>query len=177
MERYLRLYREHSGSLKDQRTLHISLGELPDTSAWSSYIRDSSETSSIAFDTAGADARIAIEDSTVQVAENGERYFFRMSEVTVLRGNAMNTTYKSKAFRDALPEKIYRGEEYLVRATADDISAYNLFTNNLIASYAASFVLPPKQVLRIGGKYCFSVSRSVFEDPISQSGTRIDHSK
>jgi len=67
----------------------------------------------------------------------------------------MNPIFKSKAFRDALPDKIYGGEEYLVRATADDISVYNLFSNNLIASYAASFVQPPKQVLSsLGGMYC-----------------------
>jgi hypothetical protein len=177
MERFLRLYREHSGPFGDPQTLHISVSELPDTSGWVSYFRDSSASSSIAFDTAGVDARIMIGDSSWQIAEDSERYYFRISDVAVLPGSKVNPSYSSKAFRDALPEKVYKGEEYLVRVTEDDISVYNLFTNNLIATYAASFAIPPRKVPRVGGKYCFSVKRSVFDDPISPSGTLPDHSK
>jgi hypothetical protein len=175
MEKFLRLYRMHSGSFGDQQTLHIASSELPDTSAWMSYIRDSSESGPIVLDTSSFDSPVIFGGSTWQIREDSERYYFRISDMAVLPGKEMYPNYVSKAFRDAVPDRVYKGEEYMVKATADDISVYNLFTNNLIASYAASFTVPPRKVPQIGGRYCFSIRKSVFEDAISRSRSPDNH--
>lgn len=162
---YLRLYRTHSGPFASDATLHISSHELPKESSWVSYLQSSAGRNSITLDSMSSHAQIIFKDNTLQIAEDGEKYSFLLSDVVVLPGNRSFPNYKSKTFQDVCPDKIYRGEKYLIRVTAEEISVYNLFTNNIIGSYASSFSIPSKRVLRIGDRYSFSISRRVFDDP------------
>ena len=52
----------------------------------------------------------------------------------------------------------------MILVTAEQVSVYNLFTNDLIASYAAAFTSPAERVPRIGDRYRFSVRKEVFDD-------------
>jgi hypothetical protein len=162
---YLRLYRAHSWSPGNQPGLRISPDELPDESKWISYLQGLAARNSITLDSLSTRGEVIFADSTVQISKDSEKYYFILSGVVLLPGIDSFPSYQSKAFKDVFPGKAYRGDKYMIRASAEEISVYNLFTNNLIGSYAASFSSPPKSVPRFGDRYSFAIMRGVFDEP------------
>jgi hypothetical protein len=116
---YLRLYRAQSGSAGDQAIRRISPEQLPKESQWRSYLRREAGRATVVPDSLLVDARIISDDSTGLIAQDGEWYFF-------------------------------------------------LLTNNLVATYAASFTLPPRGIPRLGNRYCFRIKKGVFDEPLGR---------
>ena len=165
IQSYLRLYRAHSWSLRRHATLRITSSELPDDSGWISLLQASTYHNAITMDSLSNRNQIIFADSTIEIAKDSENYSFLLSDVVLLRGNESFPSYKSKAFQEFFPGKAYKGDKYLIRVTTEEISVYNLFTNNLIGSYAASFSSPPKRVPRSRDRYSFTIKRGVFDEP------------
>lgn len=166
-EQYLKLYRKHSGSAGDSTVLLIDPGELPPMSAWQSYLQKRAQESPIILDSVPQSAGMIFENEQAGIfGDSSAYYYFALSDSLLLPGDLALPGYVSRIFREHFPGRAYRGEKYLIRAAAQEISVYNLFTNSLIANYATSFSLPPKNVPRQGNTYYFGIRRTVFDDPI-----------
>ena len=75
--------------------------------------------------------------------------------------------YKSKKCKEIVPDYRYNGEKYLITADANEISVFNLYTNNLIAKFVSSFSIPVKNVPQKEGLWEFSILKTVFDENIS----------
>ena len=65
----------------------------------------------------------------------------------LINSNERIEKYKSKLFNEHFPDRNYNSEKYLIIANQSEISIYNLYSNNLIGKYVASFSFPPRTVL------------------------------
>jgi hypothetical protein len=166
IERYLRLYRKHSGAAGDRSVSRIALDELPPHSAWQAYLHDHMQDAAITLDSASSDAQVIFKDESASIYADNTRYYFSLSDSLFLPGSIVSPGYMSKVFRERFPGSTYRNEKYLISANAEEISVYNLFTNNLIANYATSFSIPPKNVPQRENTCCFSIRKKVFDVPI-----------
>lgn len=167
MESYLRLYRRFSRSGGNAGRLHIPAEMLPGESLWNHYVQDSAGRNAITLDPAPARSRTLYENGGVRISEEGERYYFLLPRELLWPGAERFPNYASQAFRDAFPKKQYRGEKYMIVVRSEEVSVYNLFTNTLIASYAAAFAMPQAGVPLVKDRYRFSIERSIFDDPLN----------
>lgn len=172
IEKYLELYRNFSSSPGAPAALRIPREILPGDSAWNRFMQGATARSAISPDTLPDDAVVLFDTRTERVAVNGERYFFLLSDSAVFPGRERFPNYVSQAFVDAFPGKTYGGEEYMILVTAEQVSIYNLFTNNLIASYASAFETAPRRIPRIGERYGFSVRKEILDD-LQMPGTSL----
>lgn len=166
IQSYLKLYRAHSGSAGDNVTVQIASNELPDDSRWQLYIRTSSQNQLITLDSISNHDRVIFEDQFSRVSEDSMQYHFLLFDSLLLPSTITFPTFRSREFSELFPGKIYHGEKYLIRATHEEISVYNLLTNNLIANYVESFTIPPLSVPQSGNRYSFSIKKNVFDEPI-----------
>jgi hypothetical protein len=163
---YLELYREHNGTADDPAVRQILPAELPANSIFRSYLSYSSKQEVISLELPSPQSRIITENDSVNVFQDDHKYYFLLQDYFVLGEDKHFPGYASKKFNEILPHQAYQGEKYLINVRADEISVYNLFTNELIASYIASFVLPPVPVPKQEGRYYFSIDKTVFEEPL-----------
>ncbi len=163
---YLNLYQKHNGEADDPFVRRIQVAELPADSSFRSYVSNSFKQELISLEQASPQSNIIIENDSVKVFQDDQKYYFLMQDYLLLNTDLHFPRYASKKFREVLPHRTYHGEKYLIRVTADEISVYNLFTNELIASYVASFVLPPTAVPKQERGYYFSIDKTVFAEPL-----------
>jgi hypothetical protein len=164
MESYLQMYRRHSGEAGSHGVLHIEQDEVPEDSLWASYLRGPASRNAIRPDSIPDRARVIFEDSTLTIADDGDDFIVMVRDAVAHGGAERYAGYISMKFREELPGRSWSGEKYLIRASAAEISVYNLFTNNLIASYVAAFSLPPVSVPMIGGTNSFRISKTIVPD-------------
>jgi hypothetical protein len=164
MESYLQMYRRHSGEAGSHGVLHIEQDEVPEDSLWASYLRGPASRNAIRPDSIPDRARVIFEDSTLTIADDGDDFIVMVRDAVAHGGAERYAGYSSMKFREELPGRSWSGEKYLIRASAAEISVYNLFTNNLIASYVAAFSLPPVSVPMIGGTNSFRISKTIVPD-------------
>jgi hypothetical protein len=163
---YLKLYRNHNGAANDPAVQQIQTAELPVNSLFRQFVSNSLKRELISLEQPSPQGSIIIQNDSVNVFQDGLRYYFLLQDYLLLHADQHFPGYTSKKFNEILPHKTYHGEKYLIRVTTDEISVYNLFTNDLIASYVASFVLPPTPVPKKAGRYYFSIDKTVFEEPL-----------
>jgi hypothetical protein len=166
LKSYLQLYRTHSAISASAASRGISPEELPDSSVWNSWIASGAGRNPITLDTITSSSKRIYETDSISIAEDTSGFYFRIADVAVLPAKEYFHSYRSTTFQELVPGGTYHGEKYLIRASADDISIYNLFINTLICSYAASLSLPPTQVHRSGGSYSFRVRKDIFDTPL-----------
>jgi len=163
---YLQLYRTHSAGSARIASQRITLDELPDSSAWNSYISGEAVRNPITLDTMAASSHLIFNADSIRISEDSSHYYFRIDNVALLAAKEHFPSYRSKSFEELLPGRKYNGAKYLIRASAGEISIYNLFTNTLIDNYAASLSMLPMQIVRSDGKYTFGVRKEIFENLI-----------
>ncbi len=168
MKSYLNLYRTHSGASDAHSVLQIAPDELVGDTVWQRYIRKSADNQVIMLDSGVGDSRVIFDDKLSRVSEDGAWYHFLLSDSLLVPSMTPFPDFRSVKFSELFPGKEYHGEMYLIRTSREEITVYNLLTDNLIASYAQSFSIPPMEVPRSGGKFSFSVKKEVFDEPIEQ---------
>ncbi len=166
MQSYLALYRRHSGAAGDRAAVQIDPDELASDPAWKLYLKKSTKAEVILLEDQTNHARSLYADTSASVSEDTNGYHFLLRDFLLLPPRGSLRGLRSKKFEEYFPGREYRGEKYLVRAKQDEISVYNLLTDDLIASYAAAFAMPPARVRLVEGKYAFSIWKGVFEEPL-----------
>ena len=164
--KYLQLYQRHTGPIGSSATRTISREELPEGALWIAYIQQYARKRAIIVDSNSNVTQNSFDTSTISIGEDSSWYRFRLSDHLLVPSQVAYGHYVSKKFREEFPDGVYHGEELLIRASDEEVSIYNLLSNELVASYTAAFSIPPTRVRRFEGKYCFSVRKDILGDSI-----------
>jgi hypothetical protein len=165
---YLKLYKKYSGTSEKVLSERMNEKDLLPDYQWNLFI-DSLSTQNpvkICADLNVSDYRLITKQNDFEVYENKEDYLFRMKDTLLISTPTITTNFKSKIFSQHFPSRIYNSEKYLIIANQNEISIYNLFANNLIGKYVASFSLPSKTVPNKGGFYEFVIKKDLFDEAI-----------
>lgn len=163
-DRYLELYRRHSGTAEAVREQPLTERELPPDAAWRAFLDATGTRTAIRVDAEPDSGDRVFDSPTATVSAVGDRYCFSIRDSLLLLPDSTMRDFKSTQFEQMFRDRPYHGEKYAVVADPQEISVYNLYTGNLIAKCVGSFLTPPATFAPIDGRYRFSVARSVFED-------------
>lgn len=159
---YLKIYQKYSGSAQEINTKIISQKELPEFSSWQDFIK-SSKFSSISFEKPENKLSLVFKNNSVSIYEDSEKYYFELQDTLLIKTDENLTKYKSKKFYEIFQDREYNGEKYIILVNDSEISIYNLFTNNLIESFASSFSLEFSSIPNDNGIFKFSISKNIFD--------------
>lgn len=163
---YMRLYRKYSGSELEVDTMRIDTTELPPFKDWMDFIHK--EASRRAIDLKLPETLQQAQSAYVN--EESSRLYFRVKDTLLIALRNQTAFPSSKKFSELFPSRKYHGEKYAIIATTSEVSVYNLFTGNLMASYVQSFTMPPSAVPNENGYFQFSISKKVFDEVTTEWG-------
>ncbi len=170
IDNYLKLYEKYSGTFSKIQHLRIDKKDLPYVNEWNDFIEKyKSESINIYFPSEINNKDIIANDSTFKVIDNKTNYLFQIKDYLLISFKDKPKDYISSKFTEIFPNKKYNSEKYLITVTEHEISVYNLYTNNLIAKYAAGFSTEPKPVPIKNNLFTFSVSKKVFKNEFSNA--------
>ncbi len=152
---YLGLYLKYSADSKNVDKMKIALSDLANEEKWKEFLN--SYKPSVDVVKFPANIRLIYQDGVNKIFQDNKRYYFMVKDTLFIRADIPKENYISKKFREIFKDRKYKGEKYLIIASKEEISIYNLFTNNLIASYISAFsnaTVPQKN-----GLYLFSVKK------------------
>jgi len=75
--------------------------------------------------------------------------------------------YSSSKFNELFKDKIYKWEKYYFSIDKKEINIYNLYSNELIASYVNSFADSPVEYF-VDGKYKFVISKNLLDENLNE---------
>ncbi|MGB2696426.1 MAG: hypothetical protein WBD28_01045 [Candidatus Zixiibacteriota bacterium] len=163
IERYLELYRKYSGTADEVGKMKIHENELPVRAAWEEFLVDYSQKKAIDFRSSRIQTQLIYDGASTRIFEDFQSYYFNMRDTLLIGNDTKGKEYQSKKFHEVFKNRKYRGEKYLILVDANEISIYNLFTNNLIANYVSSFSGTYSPVPSENGLYYFSVRKHIFD--------------
>jgi hypothetical protein len=163
---YLKLYLHHCGSSDDAAVTTISESELPPPVRWTEYLEKLHHGESIKLQIPSETGRLVYHSDTVSFLHVSDVYVFKIHRSVLIGEGTAEKKYRSKKFEELMPGIPYHGYKYMVSADSQSVSIYNLLTNNLIASYIASFSAAPMMVPVEDGAFCFSVQINTFDEPL-----------
>jgi hypothetical protein len=174
IEKYLALYKKYSGDSKKVLTEKIIETDLPLEQNWNLFVDSLSNQNPVKIkdnlDVANFNSITKQKD--FEIYENTGEYIFRIKDTLLINSNERIEKYQSKLFKEHFPNRHYNSEKYLIIANQNEISIYNLYSNNLIGKYVASFSIPPKAINTRDEFYEFSVEKDLFEEKrLSESFT------
>jgi hypothetical protein len=163
VDRYLELYRRHSGTAAAVDSLAINAAELPADSAWQAFLAQPGLHATIVPGDEFDSTRIVCSAPDLTVTDDGDYYGIVVADTALLQGTGGFPGYRSRQFKQLFPHRAYHGEEYAILTDVNEISIYNLYTNNLIAKFVGAFADPPVTMASVKGRYRFRVLKSVFD--------------
>jgi hypothetical protein len=107
-----------------------------------------------------------IQMKNICVYENDKTYLFKIKNTITLTPVNSLRNYVSSLFNELYSGKIYRNEEYILSADSDEISLYNLYSNNLIAKYVKAFSLKKEKIKRKNGYFIFTIAKKIFDNDL-----------
>ncbi len=167
LNNYLALYKNHS-STKSIDSLVISEDNLPPETTWQHFVDSMSNSSVISLHQPDSTTKTKVSNENVIVNESEYYYHIQMKHSFALRPKTPDTTYTSKRFRELFPKSIYQGEHFLFMADSNEVTIYDLYTNNSIGGYASAFTLKQQKVQYKNGWYEYCVKKNIFHVPIHE---------
>ena len=166
IEQFVELYEKYSTG-KDLNLIDlIDKKDLPSEEKWNLFVNSLVDKNHIRrFDINYPDTVfLAIQRDNFEILENSRELLFRIKDTLLINFGASIQDYQSKLFVEHFPNRSYNGEKYLITANQNEISIYNLYSNNLIGKYVASFSIPPRTINKRDGFYEFYVKRELFDE-------------
>lgn len=165
IEKYLELYTKYSSSSDEIDKIQISPDDLPASIVWENFFNKNTDSNLIRI--SNIDAKnfqfLVSENEDVSIYANDNEYLIKVKNNVGLKSKE-NINYHSTLFSELFPNSKYQGEKYIISANAEEVSIYNLFTNNLIAKYVKGFSIDNESVQQENGYFVFSVKRKIFDD-------------
>ncbi|MBN2426469.1 MAG: hypothetical protein JXR46_09715 [Calditrichaceae bacterium] len=154
-QNYVNLYKNHSAS-KPEDVPEISITDLPfNLSEWILFLRSN------------IDDVIQLPDREyVMQTDIISRYSCRMKDTLLITVETSLNNMTSGIFSRFFSKRKYAGEKYLLIAEEGEISVYNLYSDMLIAKYAAVFSENKTFVSYIKGCFLFMIRNDVFDEEI-----------
>jgi len=165
---FINLYKKYSGDAEIINRVKIDTTDLPSNKEWENYLKEKKNNNSISI------SEVDVKDFTKEIKksenykiyENSANYLFELKGSIILTPKNYLMNYESKLFQELYTNKKYQGEKYLIIPDTNEISVYNLFSNNLIAKYVRSFTTENKPVFIGDGFYLFSIKKKIFDESI-----------
>ena len=166
IDNYLKLYRKYSGTSEKVLSEKINEEDLLSEGKWNLFIDSLSSQNPVMLKTnfSVSGYKLITKQNDFEVYENQKEYLFRMKDTLLISTPTIISNFKSKIFSQHFPNQKYNSEKYLIIANQNEISVYNLFSNNLIGKYVASFSLPLKTVPYKDGFYEFVIKKDLFDE-------------
>jgi len=167
---YLKLYLRYSGDSEKVFSEIIDTSEFPTDDKWQLYVDSISNQNPIKVkdEISAENLKLLHSSNGSKVYEIDNYYYFKIKDTLLVSSLTKIDGYSSKIFRENFPDRKYTGEKYLIIANQNEVSVYNLYTNNLIGKYVASFTLPPKNVIMQNGYYEFLINKNLFDEEITE---------
>lgn len=167
---YLNLYKKYSGIADNTLIESIIPKDLLPDEQWNLFIDSllNKNPVSINDNLELNDYKLITRQNDFEIYENGQQYFFKIKDTLLISTTETIPNYQSKICKEQFPSRNYNSEKYLVIVNQNEISIYNLFTNNLIGKYVASFSIPPKAVPQTDGFYEFVVNKELFDESLKE---------
>jgi len=170
IDNYLKLYRKYSGTSERVLFEIINEEDLLSNDKWNLFIDSLSSQNpvktKVKLNVSGY--KLITKQNDFEVYENEAEYFFRIKDTLLISTPTIISNFKSKFFSQHFPNREYKSKKYLIIANQNEISVYNLFSNNLIGKYVASFSIPPKTVLYKDGFYEFVIKKDLFDEELME---------
>lgn len=166
IKHYLSLYKKYSD--KNCRS-DIVKNDFPPDTRWKSFLENYSGSQNIdvrAREVSGCER--VYDDTLAVIYQDSTDVHFKIKTAILLSDKEPLSEYKSKTFKEHFPKGAYRGEKYLITADQNEISVYDLYTNNLVAKYVSSMSVQTLPIKVEEGFYSFSVDRSVFDADLKE---------
>ena len=168
IEKYLELYTKYSSSNDEIDKVSISSDDLPASIEWENYYKNfDSNLISISIIDQKDFPVIVNENEEFSIYANDCAYLIKIKNTIGIKSKDI-INYNSTLFTELFPNSIYKGEKYIISANAEEVSIYNLLTNNLVAKYVQGFSIDNKSVQQENGYYVFSVRTEIFDDNLDQ---------
>jgi hypothetical protein len=164
IDRYLALYTKYGGAGSRH---NIIKNDLPGVDSWHAFLREYSTMGIVEVRPGEKPRRDTIYvDTTAVISQSDDDVHFEIAAPVLLSEAKPPSGFASKIFGELCPGRDYRGEKYLISASDQEISVYNLYTNNLVAKYVPSMSVQALPIGVNGGLFSFSVDRSVFDEDL-----------
>ncbi|MCZ7609506.1 MAG: hypothetical protein M5U17_05015 [Ignavibacterium sp.] len=168
IEKFVDLYKQYSTSNDLNKIETVDKNNLPAQEKWNLYV-DSLLNKNPVKTAENSDIKNfepVIKKEEFEIYKNDEEYLFRIKDTLLIRSSNKFSDYKSKLFAEHFPGRAYQSEKYLIIANPNEISVYNLYSNNLIGKYIASFSIPPKPVNKQNNFYEFFIKKDLFDEDL-----------
>lgn len=167
IEKFIEHYRKYSVTVSQIDNLKINITELPEETEWIKFLSASRNTLIKIRDFNDDEfKKSVIEADEVKVFETDDEYLFMLKKDAFINGSVPPGNYRSNLFTELFPGRIYKGEKYIIRASTEEISVYNVLTNILIAKYVRSFSADNEPVQQKAGFFVFTLQKKLFDEPI-----------
>lgn len=168
IERFIELYKKYSAS-KDLNIIeNIDKNDLPVGENWNLFVDSLVDKNPIKI-VDKVDLKnltLITKNENCEIFGGVNEYFFRVKDTLLISTSDKIPNYKSRLFAEHLPQRKYNSEKYLIIANRNEISIYNLYSNNLIGKYVSSFSIPPKAINKNDGFYEFVIKKDMFDQEI-----------
>ncbi len=166
--KYIELYKKYSASNDLSRIETIDKTNLPSEQDWNLFVDFLLKTNpvKIAENIDMNNFKPLIKKGNFEIYNNNEVYFFRIKDTLLISSADKLSDYQSKLFYLHFPKRLYQSEKYLIIVNQNEISVYNLYSNNLIGKYAASFSIPSKSVTMQNDFYEFLIRNDLFDEDL-----------
>jgi hypothetical protein len=166
MEPYLDLYKSYSGNFEYISSIKTEEVKLPPMNKFLDFVNKFKTSDEIIPDNQASRKNRIYSGNAGEVYDEKDYYLFRIKENVYLKSQEFFPNYLSRKFKELYPDKNYTGAKYLMKADSREISIYNLFTNNLIASYSTGLTLGNKNVPSKDGYFEFLVKKDIFNEGV-----------
>ena len=173
VESYLKLYIKYSGITPNTITQYVIGDELPSVENWNVFLSEYSKNKAIDVGLSKNGFTQIYDNNVFKIFEDSTHYFIQTKDTMLLSTDSPLNNYQSKKFNEVFPNQNYAGEKYLIISNIDEVSAYNLYTNNLIANYAASLTVPMQNVPVNNGYFEFFIRKEMFDESLSQLSIQV----
>lgn len=165
IEKYLTLYKKYSGDSEK-----IIETDLLSEQKWNLFVDSISNQNPVKIKDKldFVNFKLITKQRDKEIYENKDEYVFRIKDTLLISTKERIEKYQSKLFNEHFPNRAYNSEKYLIIANQNEISIYNLYSNNLIGKYVASFSIPTKFVLMENNFYEFAVKKDLFDEILKE---------
>jgi hypothetical protein len=166
IENYLNLYEKYSAN---NPRGEVPADILPAEERWDSYLQSYRGVQPIVVgSTIITTCDTILADMRAQICRSEDLIHFKINSAVLFGEERPPQYYQSTIFKELLPGVLYQGEKYLVTGGENEISIYNLYTNDLTAKYVPTMSVRQSPI-QIEDGYCvFSLEKSVFEEDLRE---------
>lgn len=112
------------------------------------------------------DLRLIANDGENQISSNEEWYYFSLSDTVLIASDIPVENFKSNKFSEIFPERPYPDVQYLISVNEAEIAIYDLYTNDLLTNYIASFHENPTPIPFIENRVYFRIRKEFFNSSL-----------